>query len=89
MPLHNSRKLAFSTKLNKVFRIKGKGLVEPKNSIHNKLHVMSLYSGRGTAAHKHVQGGTIRNHRRPYDLINAHEQKPQHHREFKPILFKL
>jgi hypothetical protein len=89
MPLYNPRKIAFSTKLHKAFRIKGRGLIRPNNSLSNKLHVMSLYSGRGVAVRKHLEGGTIRNHRRPYDLVDAHEQKPQYHREFKPILFKL
>ncbi len=32
MPLHNSRKLAFATKLNKVFRIRGHGLIQANNS---------------------------------------------------------
>jgi len=88
MPLHNPRQLAFSAKLNKVFRVKGRGLIPQNNSLTHKMHMLTVYSGRGTAVHKHVEGGTIRNHHRPYELKDAHESKPHRRREFKPIAFK-
>ena len=42
MPLHNSRKLAFATKLNKVFRIRGHGLIQANNSYSWQSSSLSL-----------------------------------------------
>ena len=42
MPLHNSRKIAFATKLHENFRIKEHRLIQPVNSIANSLKQMTI-----------------------------------------------
>ena len=87
MPLHNSRKLTFATKLNKVFRIRGHGLIQANNSLSNRLKQMTLdhisMHGVGVAARKHIQGGTIGHYDRPY------EPKHHQHQKLTPISFRL
>jgi len=93
---HHSRKIAFAAKQHKIFRIKGHGLIQPVNSITNRLKQMTLdhiaINGMGVTASKHIQGGTIRYHDRPYQLKNSHEIKHHHHQQhhkFTPITFRL
>ena len=48
-----------------VFRIKGHGLIQPVNSIANRLKQMTLNHGNGITSLKHIEGGTIIHHRSP------------------------
>ncbi len=91
MPSQRQKSLAFMTRYNKVYRIKGRGLLHHNhhNSINERFKRMTI-SGSGTIAHKHM-GGTILNHHRPYQLKDSadihHTHKPKKH--ISPIVFRM
>jgi hypothetical protein len=66
--------------------MKGKGLISPNNSLDERFKRMTLM-GTGTPAHKHIEGGTIKYHNRPYQLKDSTPSRPARH--FAPIHFKL
>ncbi len=45
--------------------------------------------GTGTPAHKHIEGGTIKYHNRPYQLKDSAETTSRAAQHFAPIHFKL
>lgn len=79
--------LSFVNKNNKFYRVKGRGLVSPSSSLDQRFQRMTL--GTGTVAYKKIDGGTIKNHNRPYQLKDSATIPPKPTRAFAPIHFKL
>ena len=88
MPSNRQKALGFVKKFGKFYHIKGKGLISPNNSLDERFKRMTLM-GTGTPAHKHIEGGTIKHHNRPYQLKDSAEPPTRPPRHFAPIHFKL
>jgi hypothetical protein len=88
MPSNRQKALGFVKKFGKFYHIKGKGLISPNNSLDERFKRMTLM-GTGTPAHKHIEGGTIKYHNRPYQLKDSAEPPTKPPRHFAPIHFKL
>ena len=88
MPSNRQKTLGFVKKFGKFFHIRGKGLIRPDSSLDQRFKRMTLM-GTGTPAHKQIEGGTIKNHNRPYQLKDSVEIPIKPTRAFAPIHFKL
>jgi hypothetical protein len=88
MPSNRQKALGFVKKFGRFYHIKGKGLKSPGSSIDERFKRMTLM-GTGTPAHKHIEGGTIKYHNRPYQLKDSAEPSTRPPRHFAPIHFKL
>jgi hypothetical protein len=88
MPSNRQKTLGFVKKFGKFYHIKGKGLISPNSSLDQRFKRMTIM-GTGTPAHKQVEGGTIKNHNRPYQLKDSAEMPIKPTRTFAPIHFKL
>ena len=88
MPSNRQKALGFVKKFGRFYHIKGKGLISPSSSIDERFKRMTLM-GTGTPAHKHIEGGTIKYHNRPYQLKDSAEIPVKPVRAFAPIHFKL
>ena len=88
MPSNRQKALGFVKKFGKFYHIKGKGLISPNNSLDERFKRMTLM-GTGTPAHKHIEGGTIKYHNRPYQLKDSAETPSRPARHFAPIHFKI
>lgn len=88
MPSNRQKTLGFVNRFGKFYHRKGKGLIRPNSSIDQRFKRMTLV-GTGTPAHKQIEGGTIKNHNRPYQLKDSAEIPIKPTRAFAPIHFKL
>ena len=88
MPSTRQKALGFVKQFGKFYHIKGKGLISPNNSLDQRFKTMTLM-GTGAPAHKKIEGGTIKNHNRPYQLKDSAEPPTRPARHFAPIHFKL
>lgn len=87
MATSRQKLLSFVSKNNKFYRVKGKGLISPSSSLDHRFKRMTL--GAGTPAHKWVNGGTIKNNNRPYQLKDSATIQPKASKAFAPIVFRL
>ena len=88
MASNRQKALGFVKKFGKFMRVRGKGLIRPATSIDDRFKRMTL-NGTGTPAHKKIEGGTIRQHQRPYDLKDSAKIPVKSARSYTPITFKL
>ena len=88
MPSNRQKTLGFVSKLGKFIRVRGKGLIRPNSSLDQRFKTMTLM-GTGASAHKKIDGGTIKNHNRPYQLKDSADMPSKTVRTFAPIHFKL
>jgi hypothetical protein len=88
MASNRQKTLGFVAKFRKFYHIKGKGLISPDSSLDQRFKRMTLV-GSGTPAYKKIEGGTIKNHNRPYQLKDSVEIPTKPTRAFAPIHFKL
>ncbi len=88
MPSNRQKSLRFVTKFGKFFKVKGRGLIQPNSALDQRFKRMT-WMGTGTPAHKQIEGGTIKNHNRPYQLKDSVEIPTKPTRTFAPIHFKL
>jgi hypothetical protein len=88
MPSNRQKTLGFVKRFGKFMRIRGKGLIHPDSSLDQRFKKMTLM-GTGTPAHKQIDGGTIKNHNRPYEFKDSATITPKPIRAFAPIHFKL
>ena len=88
MPSNRQKTLGFVKKFGKFIRVRGKGLIRPNTSLDERFRRMTL-SGTGAPAHKKIDGGTVRQHNRPYQLKDSATVPPKPARHFAPIVFKM
>ncbi len=78
MPSNRQKALGFVKKFGKFCHIEAKGLISPNNSLDERFKRMTLM-GTGTPAHKHIEGGTMKYHNRPYQLKIVQKQHQDPH----------
>ena len=88
MPSNRQKTLGFVSKFGKFIRVRGKGLIHPNSSLDQRFKTMTLM-GTGAPAYKKIDGGTIKNHNRPYQLKDSADMPSKPVRTFAPIHFKL
>ena len=88
MASNRQKALGYVKKFGRFLRVKGRGLIRPATSIDDRFRQMTLM-GSGTPAHKKIEGGTIRQHQRPYDLKDSATIPVKTARAYTPITFKL
>ena len=88
MASNRQKALGFVSKYGRFMRVRGRGLIRPYTSIDEKFKQMTL-NGSGTPAHKKIDGGTIRQHQRPFELKDSAKIPVKSAHSYTPITFKL
>ena len=88
MASNRQKALGFVKKYGRFIKVRGRGLISPSSSIDDRFRRMTLI-GSGAPAHKKIDGGTIRQHQRPYELKDSATIPVKTARSYTPITFKL
>jgi hypothetical protein len=88
MASNRQKALGFVSKFGRFMRVRGRGLIRPYTSIDDRFKQMTL-NGSGTPVHKQIDGGTIKQHQRPFDLKDSAIIPVKSARAYTPITFKL